>query len=167
MVIKKRPVITWLLNSNISLQKCGVVLPRAENPMAQYALKNSLLDLEKIRNEKPEWGLPELVMPSFEKVMQKSYDAFDKIMPELFHEFSEEDECGILLCKRTETIVYGFGNDTLYIWYFSEVNEYSIFKFHIALDFDKGKLRVGISDAVINDKILTNNNLFWKEDLLG
>lgn len=39
-------------------------------------------------------------MPSFEEVMNKTILSFEKIMPELFQEFSKQEECGILLCKE-------------------------------------------------------------------
>lgn len=32
--------------------------------------------LSDVRNTKPDWGLPELIMPSFEKVMEKSAKSF-------------------------------------------------------------------------------------------
>jgi len=65
-------------------------------------------------------------MSSFEKVMQKSAKSFYSIDHQLFQEFYNDDVCGILLHKQFGTIVYGFGEDTLYVWLFRDVDGYSL-----------------------------------------
>ena len=87
--------------------------------MNYMLLHEKLLALENIRSQNPKWGLPELLMPSFEDILRKSSPSFKKIMPELFHTFSESDECGVLLCNGNVTFIYGFGDDQLHIWFFT------------------------------------------------
>lgn len=76
--------------------------------------------LAKVRQNNPDWGLPELLMPSFEKMMEKSAKSFLNIDHELFQEFYNDNTCGILLSKDCGTIIYGFGENKLYIWVFKE-----------------------------------------------
>jgi len=51
--------------------------------------------LAQVREMNPDWGLPELLMPSFKKVMGKSEKSFSTIEPQLFQEFYREKVCGI------------------------------------------------------------------------
>lgn len=70
MIINKRPIITWLLdNSSDAIPADVVVSPTFVNDNAKY-LYERLNALAEIKKLKPNWGLPELVMPSFEKVME-------------------------------------------------------------------------------------------------
>ena len=69
--------------------------------------------LSDVRDTKPDWGLPELIMPSFEKVMKKSAKSFFNIDHQLFQEFYNDNVCGILI-EEGATIIYGFEEDTLY-----------------------------------------------------
>lgn len=119
MVIKKQPVISWLLAGNPKdfFGKVGVAGTPAPNHYGY--LSNGFNHLTEVQQNKPRWGLPELVMPSFMEVMKKSAKSFYKIDHQLFQEFSKENECGILLSKHLGTIVYGFGEDTLYVWLFA------------------------------------------------
>lgn len=120
MVIKKQPVISWLLG-NLSvdeIDKLGV--PALSNHEHFGYLANGIRQLGEINNMSPNWGLPELLMPSFVKVMQKSAKSFFNIDHELFLEFGKEELCGILLAKDFGTIVYGFSEDTLYVWLFKQ-----------------------------------------------
>lgn len=121
MVIKKQPVITWLLDDTFKdLNKIGI--PASLNFETVGYLSNGFNQLAEIRAEHPHWGLPELLMPSFEKVMTKSAKAFFNIDHQLFKEFYEDDVCGILLSKDVGTIVYGFGENKLYVWVFANRN---------------------------------------------
>ncbi len=45
-------------------------------------------------------GTAELLMPSFEEVMNKTILSFEKIMPELFQEFSKQEECGNSIMQK-------------------------------------------------------------------
>lgn len=65
-------------------------------------------------------------MPSFEKVIRKSARSFYNIDHQLFQKFYDEEACGILLHKQLETVVYGFGENTLYVWLFRDVDGYSV-----------------------------------------
>lgn len=127
MIIRKQPIFSWLLDENYSPQKINeITMPNISNHTHIGYLSNGLKWLNDIRDNKPNWGLPELLMPSFEKVMQKSAKSFYNIDHQLFQEFYNDDECGILLHKEFGTIVYGFGEDTLYVWLFHNVDGYSV-----------------------------------------
>lgn len=119
MVIKKQPVISWLLGGDPKdfIGRVGV----AGTPIPSHFgyLSNGFNHLAEVQQTNPEWGLPELVMPSFEEVMKKSAKSFYKIDHQLFQEFYNDNECGIILSKHWGTIVYGFGEDTLYVWLFA------------------------------------------------
>lgn len=80
MLIKERSIITWLLNPDMIQAPKNLVIAPASHPINQSILGNHLIELDKIRKQNPEWGLPELLMPSFEEVMYKSHQSFDKIM---------------------------------------------------------------------------------------
>lgn len=126
MIIRKRPIISWLMNNQYieSTEKFGV--PIISNKVHYEYLLNAIDSLIEI-NMQPDinWGLPELIMPSFEEVMEKSARSFSNIYNQLFKEFYEENVCGILLTKDNGTIVYGFGDNRLYIWLFRENNGFS------------------------------------------
>lgn len=159
MLIKKRPIITWLLDPDSNKLPDGILLARSADPINHQLLNHHLEELNNIRIQEPEWGLPELLMPSFEEVMKKSAPSFEKIMPQLFYEFSEKEECGILLCQGNVTMVYGYGGDKLHIWYFSEQNGKSIFNFYTSNDFVGDQLRVGVLNLIISDNALFQGSL--------
>lgn len=159
MLIKERPIITWLLDPDSNKLPDGILLARSANPINHQLLNLHLEKLNNIRIQEPEWGLPELLMPSFEEVMKKSAPSFEKIMPQLFHEFSEKEECGILLCQGNVTMVYSYGGDKLHIWYFSEQNGKSIFNFYTSNDFVGDQLRVGVLNLIIRDNALFQGSL--------
>lgn len=99
-----------------------------DNKLHFAYLHNGMNHLARVReNYNPNWGLPELLMPSFEKVMEKSAKSFLGIDHQLFQEFYNDNVSGILLSKDCGTIVYGFGENKLYIWLFrpDERNETS------------------------------------------
>lgn len=159
MLIKERPIITWLLDPDSNKLPDGILLARSADPINHQLLNLHLEELNNIRIQEPEWGLPELLMPSFEEVMKKNAPSFEKVMPQLFHEFSEKEECGILLCQGNVTMVYGYGGDKLHIWYFSEQNGKSIFNFYTSNDFVGDQLRVNILNPIISDNALFKGSL--------
>ncbi len=158
MVIKKRPVITWLLNPETPEFHEGLTIIEPSNLENYNILNEDLNYLKVVRTRKPEWGLPELVMPSFKRVMEKSAPAFDKIMPDLFEEFSKTNECGILIISKNETLVFGFGGNELNAWFFNEHNNYSMFHFSAAYKFVDGQRQLLITNSILNDdKILAGS----------
>ncbi len=159
MIIKERPIITWLLNPNDSKSGYDIVISNVSNPINHGLLLSNLDRLGQIRIEKPNWGLPELIMPSFEEVMKKSERSFEKVMPELFEEFSKSEECGILLCKGNLTLVYGFGDNELHLWCFTERNGKSIFNFYSCNKSINGHIGVGIANTILADNILFKGSL--------
>lgn len=126
MVIKKQHIISWLLDETYIPTMDTITISYTENPTHLQYLMNGLEWLSDIRDNKPEWGLPEMLMPSFEKVMIKSAKSFYKIDHQLFQEFYDDNVCGILLDKRYGTIIYGFGENKLYVWLFKTVNGCSV-----------------------------------------
>ncbi len=159
MLIKERPIITWLLDPDSNKLPDGILLARSADPINHQLLNLHLEELNNIRIQEPEWGLPELLMPSFEEVMKKSAPSFEKVMPQLFHEFSDKEECGVLLCQGNVTMVYVYGGDKLHIWYFSEQNGKSIFNFYTSNDFVGDQLRVNILNSIISDNALFKGSL--------
>lgn len=119
MVIRKQAVISWLLTGKFDGNEDMLGVPILQNPVHFAYLSNGFIHLDEARKTDPDWGLPELLMPSFEKVMAKSARAFFNIDHQLFQEFYEDSVCGILLTKDCGTIVYGFGEDKLYVWLFN------------------------------------------------
>lgn len=126
MVIKKQNVISWLLDGTFIPTLDKITIVHTENPIHFQYLMNGLKWLSDIREHKPEWGLPEVLMPSFEKVMTKSAKSFNKIDHQLFQEFYKDNVCGILLDKLYGTIVYVFGENKLYVWLFKTIYDYSV-----------------------------------------
>lgn len=125
MIIRKRPIISWLLNANDTEHDYKFGVPMLDNKLHFGYLHNGLQFLADIREDQPDWGLPELLMPSFEEVMKKSAKSFFNIDHQLFQEFYNDNVCGILLSRDCGTIVYGFGENILYVWLFREDNGYS------------------------------------------
>lgn len=159
MLIKERAIITWLLNPDIKQPPKNLVLSSVQNPYNSVILNNALSELDNIRKQEPEWGLPELLMPSFESVMYKSHKSFDKIMPQLFEDFSDKDECGILLCRGNDTIVYGFGGNQLHIWYFTERDGKSVFNFYTCNVSEDENIGVGITNTLLADNTLFSGSI--------
>ena len=125
MIIRKRPIISWLLNIDNVEDERKVRVPMLNNKLHFGYLANGLKILSDVRQTQPDWGLPELLMPSFEEVMKKSAKSFYGIDHQLFQEFYKDNVCGILLSRDCGTIVYGFGENTLYVWLFSENGDLS------------------------------------------
>lgn len=126
MVIRKQPIISWLLEENYVFDPTKITVSNTSNPEHFGYLMNGIKWLGEIRESKPDWGLPELLMPSFEKVMKKSAKSFYKIDHQLFQEFYADNECGILVEKDYGTIVYGFGENKLFVWLFKTINDISV-----------------------------------------
>ena len=159
MRIRERSIITWLLNSDMKQSPKNLLIAPVSHPINQSILGNSLIELDNIRKQAPDWGLPELLMPSFEEVMYKSHRSFDKIMPQLFKDFCEKNECGILLCRDNVSIVYWFGGNQLHIWHFTEHNGNSVFNFYTCNVSAIDSIGVGIANTVIADDMLFSGSL--------
>ncbi len=167
MLIKERAIITWLLNPDMKQAPPNLVIAPVSHSINTSILGNNLIVLDNIRKQAPEWGLPELLMPTFEEVMHKSHRSFEKIMPELFEDFCKREECGILLCRGNVTIVYGFGDNQLHIWYFTEQNGNSVFKFYTCNVSDGDNIGVGIANTVIDDDSLFSGLLQERQRYLA
>lgn len=124
MIIRKQPVISWLLEDREMLEKGLVGLPLLDNKLHYAYLHNGLLYLRDVLEHNPEWGLPELLMPSFEEVMRRSAKSFYGIDHQLFQEFYEDGICGILLLRNAGTVVYGFEGNIVHIWWFRHDDRY-------------------------------------------
>ena len=159
MIIKERPIITWLLNPNDTEVAKNVTLPNVSIPINRHLLFSYLGNLNDIRLQCPDWGLPEMVMPSFTDIMFKSHKSFEKIMPELYEEFSNSEECGILLIRKNETIVYGFGDNELHLWCFTEHDGKSVFNFYSRNVNTKEGIGVGMPQSIISDNSLFSGTL--------
>lgn len=119
MLIQKQPVLSWLLDPSDNECSSKVGVPIIPDRAHYEYLCGGFKILSDIRNQNnPEWGLPELLMPSFEEAMRKSAESFSKIDHQLFQEFYRDDVCGILILKNLGTLVYGFGENKLHVWWF-------------------------------------------------
>lgn len=167
MIIKKRPVITWLLNPDTPGFQEGLTFAAPKDFVNYEILNEELKHLKDIREMKPNWGLPELVMPSFERVMEKSAPAFERIMPDLFKEFSETDECGILILRNNETLVYGFGDGQLNIWFFNEQNGHSVFHFSAGYEYVENLPKLLMTDSILYDDNLLAGTIQNRIDEIG
>ena len=83
MIIKKRPVITWLLNPDTQGFQEGLTFASPKNLVNYEILNAELKHLKDIREMKPKWGLPVLVMPSFERVMEKMVIVCSTFLPDM------------------------------------------------------------------------------------
>lgn len=151
MLIKERSIITWLLNPKNKIAVFDLAIANVSNPINYGLLREDLIRLENIRKENPNWGLPELVMPSFEEVIRKNERSFERVMPKLFEEFSKTEECGILLCKKNTTLVYGFDDGELHLWCFTEQNGKSVFNFYSRNNSIKDYIGVIITSSILRD----------------
>ena len=101
MIIRKRPIISWLLNMDNVEEENKFGVPMLTNVQHFGYLSNGLQFLSDVRGTRPEWGLPELLMPSFEKVMAKGaeYGLSEKFVTTLFnaiHDASVQEQNAIL-----------------------------------------------------------------------
>lgn len=160
MVIKKQHVISWLLDDTFIPTLDKITISHTDNPTHIQYLMNGLEWLSNIRSHNPEWGLPELLMPSFEKVMEKSAKSFYEIDHQLFQEFYNENVCGILLDKQYGTIVYGFGENKLYVWLFQTINGYSVLYNYFYFESTEDNMRkVYCWPTLLDDLQLYNTNI--------
>lgn len=157
MVIKKQAAISWLLDDSFTdITKLGI----PATPIKEHFgyLSNGFNQLAGIRASKPDWGLPELLMPSFERVMEKSAKGFFNVDHELFKEFYEADDCGILLSRDIGTIVYGFGENTLYVWVFvNNDGESSLYLYFYVESLPNNHRRIYTSPTLETDPYLFKN----------
>lgn len=164
MIIRKRPIISWLLNMDDKANKIQIPLLKDEKHV-RYLLGGMNL-LTDVCTTRPNWGLPELVMPSFEEVMGKSAKSFFNIDHQLFQEFYNDNVCGILLTRDNGTIVYGFGENTLHIWLFREINGIScLCLYFYVVSKENNHREIYTWPTLINDEELFNTDLNSKEQI--
>ena len=156
MIIRKQPVISWLLNDDYVVDERILGVPGVKNIEHFMYLYNGFTSLAEVRKMKPDWGLPELIMPSFEKVMSKSAKAFLNLDHQLFQEFYEDNVCGILLSKDCGTIVYGFGENRLYVWVFGQKENTSQLYLYFYIESTPDNKRL----VYTNPTLLNNEELF-------
>lgn len=159
MVIKKQPIISWLLDDH-SIQSINKLCIAGTRNFIHLGYLNKRFDfLADVKEKKPEWGLPELVMPSFLDVMGKNAEAFRKIDHQLFQEFYKDNECGILISKQWGTIIYGFGEDKLHIWQFiSEGDLSKLFLSFSVISMENNTRRIYTCPTILNDEQLFEGN---------
>ena len=163
MIIKERPIITWLLNPNDTKAANNITIAPVSIPINRDILDSQLGQLNNLRASGFDWGLPELVMPSFEAVMVKSHSSFEKIMPSLFEEFSVSGECGILLYRGCHTLVYCFVDNELHLWSFTELAGKSVFNFYSFNNRSKEYQGTGILNTLLEDNCLFKGSLEQRE----
>ncbi len=154
MVIKKQQVISWLLETETNEYDNYQWVPTLDNKKSYDFLVDGMDFLKTIRNLKPNWGLPELVTKSFIEIMKKCSPSFVKIVHELFEEFCKEEECGILITEEYGTIVYGFGDEGLYIWLFSFYHGLSRIRWHLNVTVDTKNITSHTSSSISDEKQL-------------
>ncbi len=159
MIIRKQPVISWLLNDDYVVDERILGVPGVKNIEHFMYLYNGFTHLAEARKTKPNWGLPELLMPSFEKVMSKSAKAFFNLDHQLFQEFYEDNVCGILLSKDCGTIVYGFGENRLYVWVFGQKDNASQLYLYFYIESTPDNKR----KLYTNTTLINNEELFSQE----
>ncbi len=167
MVIKKRPIITWLLCPEPNQKPLGIYISGVSSPTNADILYRQLVALGQVRLGWPQWGLPELLTPSFEKAMRLNAPAHEKSMPMFYEEFSRMGECGILLYGRDRTIVYRFDAGVLHIWHFKELADKSAFTFYCQYTNVNGQTRVGVTKTIIEDSALFQGTLEERQNSLA
>ena len=159
MIIRKQPVISWLLTDDYVVDERTLGVPVIKNIEHFMYLYNGFTHLAGAREAKPNWGLPELIMPSFEKVMSKSAKAFFNLDHQLFQEFYEDNVCGILLSKDCGTIVYGFGENRLYVWAFGQHENVSQLYLYFYIESTPDNKRM----VYTNPTLINNEELFSQD----
>ena len=166
MVIKKQPVISWLLSGDHTdfIGKVGIA--GTQNPIHFGYLSNGFNFLSKIQESSPNWGLPELVMPSFEDIMKKSARSFFNIDHQLFQEFYNNEECGIIISKYWGTIVYGFGENELHIWLFiTHDDESKLYLYFYAKSTENNTRQIHTWPTLIDDEGLFKGDITEREHI--
>lgn len=167
MIIKERPIITWLLNPSDTKAGNNIRIANVSIPGNRESLNLAFELLKAFRTDGLDWGLPELVMSSFEDVMEKSHSSFEKIMPSLFEEFSASGECGILLRRNNQTLVYYFIENELLLWIFTEQNGKSIFHFYSLNNRLKKSQGTGVLNNLLEDDCLFNGTLEQRKNAVA
>ena len=167
MVIRKRPIISWLLNADDLENESKLGIPTLKNLEHFMYLSNGMQALFTVRNEShPDWGLPELVMPSFEEIMKKSAKHFIGIDHQLFQDFYNDNVCGILILRNAETIVYGFGENRLYVWLFRESNGFSnLYMYFYVESTQDNKRRIYTNSTLADDVQLFEGDKSEREQI--
>ncbi len=166
MVIKKQPIISWLLKKDASdfIGKIGIA--EIQNFIHSKYLNDGIKFLANVQCQGPNWGLPELVMPSFEEVMKKSAKSFYNIDHQLFQEFYKENECGILISQQWGTIVYGFGEDVLYVWLFTTHKDGSkLYLYFYVRSTENNTRQIYTLSTLINDEELFCGNIVERQHI--
>lgn len=166
MVIKKQPIISWLLKKDASdfIGKIGIA--EVQNCLHSKYLNDGIRFLINVQRSEPNWGLPELVMPSFEEVMKKSAKSFYNIDHQLFQEFYKENECGILISQQWGTIVYGFGEDVLYVWLFITHKDGSkLYLYFYVRSTENNTRQIYTLSTLINDEELFCGNIVERQHI--
>lgn len=163
MIIRKQPIITWLLDKTYTFNPNKIAICQMGYPLHTKYLCDAMSRIVDIREQSPNWGLPELLMPSFEQAMQKSAKSFFGIDHQLFENFSEEGVCGILLHRVLGTIVYGFRDNTLFVWLFKDIGGVSTLYNYFYFESTKRNTRLVYScPSFLDDPV--NENIVNKEE---
>lgn len=163
MVIRKQHIITWLLDKTYTFNPNKIAICQMGYPLHTKYLCDAMSRIVDIREQSPNWGLPELLMPSFEQAMQKSAKSFFGIDHQLFENFSEEGVCGILLHRVLGTIVYGFRDNTLFVWLFKDIGGVSTLYNYFYFESTKRNTRLVYScPSFLDDPV--NENIVNKEE---
>lgn len=143
MVIKEQKVITWLTNLSVETDYSTLGIPQQDDPVRHVFLSDSLYKLEQLRDSGVFQGqLPYFLCKTFEDAMEKSSQPFFDIDHRLFNEFSETNECGILILSKKSTLVYLFQDNTIYVWVFVSEIQFSqlIAFFEVESTKDEGRI---------------------------
>lgn len=167
MIIRKRPIISWLLDTSKIYETMKFGVPLIDNKEHHDYLWSGIDHLMDVsRTYKPNWGIPEIIMSSFSKVMEKSAKSFITIYHSLFQEFCNEGACGILVSTDGGTIVYGFGEKGLYIWLFRENNGFSSLYLYFYVEYIKeDNPSICILPTLIEDNQLFSGDKSYRENV--
>lgn len=162
MVIRKQPIISWILGNEPKIKIFDKVrCVGSKNPIHLAYLSNSLDDLFNTCKLNLSWGLPEYLTSPFEKMMEKLASSYFSSDHELFQTFCENKECGILITKSWGTIVYEFSNDMLHIWTFSMYENIStLYLYFFVKSTDKNIRLIHTNPTLLNDEVYS----FIEED---
>ena len=77
----------------------------------------------------------------------------------MFQEFYKDNVCGILLSRDCGTIVYGFGENRLYVWVFEQIrNESRLYQYFYVESTPDNKRKL------FNNPTLTNNEELFSQE---
>lgn len=152
MVIKKEPVISWLLNADSHEYDAYPWIPILKNRKSAEYLNVGMEKLKYIRNLKLDWGLPVLLRSTFLTIMEKNGPSFIEDAPKLFQEFCKTQECGILISKNHGTIVYGFGNNELEVWLFLNYEGKSLLRWYFCTELQENGCMINHTSSALNEE---------------